>query len=33
MAAGKYNLNIDQGSDYALGLGLVEEGVPKNLTG
>jgi len=33
MAAGKYNIQIDQGSDFAIDLTVKEDGVVKNLTG
>ena len=33
MAAGKYNIIIDQGSDYTLGLTLVTSGIANDLTG
>ena len=33
MAAGTYNLQIDQGSDYASTLTITESGVAKDLTG
>ena len=33
MAAGKYNITIDQGSDFALQLTIKENAVAKNLTG
>lgn len=33
MSAAKYNLTIDQGSDFSLTLNIKEDGVNKNLTG
>ena len=33
MAAGKYNITIDQGSDYALQLTVKENAVAKDITG
>ena len=33
MAAGKYNITIDQGSDFSIQLTVKESGVTKNLTG
>ena len=33
MAAGKYNITIDQGSDFSIQLTVKESGVAKNLTG
>jgi hypothetical protein len=33
MTAATYNLNIDQGSDWAIQLTLAEDGSPKDLTG
>jgi hypothetical protein len=33
MAAGKYNITIDQGSDFSIQLTIKESGVAKNLTG
>ena len=33
MAAGKYNITIDQGSDFSIQLTIKESGVTKNLTG
>lgn len=33
MAAGKYNIQIDQGSDFAIDLTVKEDGVVKDLTG
>jgi len=33
MAAGKYNITIDQGSDFSIQLTVKESGSAKNLTG
>ncbi len=33
MAAGKYNITIDQGSDFSIQLTVKESGTAKNLTG
>lgn len=33
MAAGRYNIEIDQGSDYSLNLNIKEAGVVKDLSG
>ena len=33
MAAGKYNIRIDQGSDFSIQLTVKESGSAKNLTG
>ena len=33
MSAGKYNIKIDQGSDFSLQLTVQEDGAAKNLTG
>tara|TARA_B110000503_G_C7088571_1_gene388395 strand:+ start:234 stop:572 length:339 start_codon:yes stop_codon:yes gene_type:complete len=33
MAAGKYNISIDQGSDYAIDITITEAGAPRDLTG
>ena len=33
MAAGKYNITIDQGSDFSIQLRVKESGTAKNLTG
>jgi len=33
MAAGRYNIEIDQGSDFDIDLTLTEDGVATNLTG
>ena len=33
MAAGKYNITIDQGSDYSLQLTVKENAVAKDITG
>ena len=33
MAAGKYNITIDQGSDFSVQLTIKESGTAKNLTG
>ena len=33
MAAGKYNITIDQGSDFSIQLTIKESGSAKNLTG
>ena len=33
MAAAKYNISIDQGSDFALDITITDSGSPKNLTG
>ena len=33
MAAGKYNITIDQGSDFSIQLTIKESGTAKNLTG
>ena len=33
MSAGKFNITIDQGSDFSLKLTVKEAGVVKNLTG
>jgi hypothetical protein len=33
MAAGNFNLSIDQGSNFSIGLTISEDTIPKNLTG